>query len=331
VTGTERKRLSARGSVEPEVYESYLKGRFAYNSGKDRAAIESSIGYFNDAIRLDPSFAPAYVGLAAAGTVAKGVSPDLTRPQAVAAARMALKLDPSLGEAHALLANVFQEQWRWDDAEAEYRRALELSPNDASTHAGFALWLLCEGRTDQAVEWLQRGRQLDPLAVSGASVAWILYQSHRFEESIRELRSVLAVQPDDPRALNSMGFALSGDGRSTEAIPFLQKSISVSAGNAAAIGVLIRAYALAGRRSDALKLLEELQRRGGVGYVPAAAFVNAYLGLGDTQAAFDWLERAYQEQLNILQFLRVHPFFDLVQRVFAKRELRGVDTVNARP
>jgi tetratricopeptide (TPR) repeat protein len=119
---------------------------------------------------MDPTFAPAYVGLALAfselGTVFVGAPPDGDGPKVVSAARRALELDPDLAEAHVLLANVLQQQWHWADAEAEYRRALELNPNDADAHARLALWLYVQGRTDEAVAWAKRGRELDPLAVS---------------------------------------------------------------------------------------------------------------------------------------------------------------------
>ena len=167
--------------------------------------------------------------------------------------------------------------------------------------------------TDEAVAWAQRGRELDPLAVSGAGIAWILFQSHRYDEAIRELRSVLAVQPDNAGALLYLGFALVANDQSGDAIPVLEKVISASNGSPAATGVLIRAYSHAGRRGDALRLLAELQKRRRAGYVPAAAFVNAYLGLGETNQAFAWLEQAYKEQSNILQYLKVHPYFDPIR------------------
>jgi TolB-like protein/Tfp pilus assembly protein PilF len=317
VSGAERQRLAAARTVGPEVYESYLKGRFAYNQGRNQTDFETSVGHFRRAIGLDPTFAPAYVGLAQAftelGMVGIGRPPGETRPQVLAAARRALELDPSLAEAHVLLANTEQEQWHWAEAEAEYRSALDLSPNDAVAHWQYALWLLCQGRTDEAVSWAQRGRQLDPLAVSGTSVAWILFQSHRFEEATRELRSALSVQPDDPGALTALGFVLSANGRSADAIPLLERAVFLTKGSPAATGVLIHAYALAGRRADALRVLADLERRRAAGYVPAAAFVNGYLGLGDTNAVFHWLEQAYAEQSNILQFLKVHPFFDPIR------------------
>jgi TolB-like protein/DNA-binding winged helix-turn-helix (wHTH) protein/tetratricopeptide (TPR) repeat protein len=317
VTGKESERLSAVRSTSPEVYENYLKGRFVLDKGKSRSEIEESIGHFEKAVEMDPTFAPAYVGLANAytglGSVFFGAPPQETRPKAISAARKALELDPNFTEAHLLLANVEQEQWHWADAEAEYRRALELNPNDADAHAGLALWLLCQGRTDEAVTWVQRGRELDPLAVSADAIAWILFQSHRYDEAIHELRSLLAVQPDDPGALTTLGFVLAANNHPRDAIPVLEKVVSVSKHSPAATGVLIRAYSLAGRRTDALRLLADLKRRKQAGYVPAAAFLNAYLGLGDYDQAFVSLEQAYKEQSNILQFVKVHPYFDPIR------------------
>jgi TolB-like protein/Tfp pilus assembly protein PilF len=317
VTGEEQKRLAATRPVAPEVYESYLKGEFAYNKSNTRAGEEESIGYFKHAIEMDPTFAPAYAGLAAAsdelGTVVIGAPPGETRANAISAVRKALELEPDLVNAHIVLANLQQEQWHWAAAEAEYRRALELSPNNADAHVGLASWLMCHGRTDEALAWARRGRELDPVTVSGAYIGWTLFLSHRYDEAIRELRSALAVQPDDTDALLYLGFALVANNQPQDAIPALEKSISISKGSPAAIGVLIRAYSHAGRRADALRLLGELQKRKKAGYVPAAAFVNGYLGLGDNDQSFAWLERAFQEQSNILLSLKVHPFFDPIR------------------
>ena len=147
ITGDEHARLTAARSVSPEVYESYLKGRFALGRGGSRADIDESISDFEEAIRRDPTFAPAYLGLAQAhselGTVFIGTPPEAERVKVVDAARKALELDPQLAEAHVLLANVLKEQWQWTEAESEYRRALELNPNDPVAHDGLARWLLC--------------------------------------------------------------------------------------------------------------------------------------------------------------------------------------------
>jgi tetratricopeptide (TPR) repeat protein len=151
------------------------------------------------------------------------------------------------------------------------------------------------------------------VAVTGHNVSWILFQAHRYDEAIRESRSTLAIEPNDAFGLLDLGFSLVANGQAADAIPILEKAISLSKGSPAATGVLIRAYAHAGRRGDALRLLSDLKRRRKAGYIPAAAFVNAYLGLGDHEQAFYWLEQAYKEQSNILQFVKTHPYFDPIR------------------
>jgi TolB-like protein/DNA-binding winged helix-turn-helix (wHTH) protein/thioredoxin-like negative regulator of GroEL len=315
VTGKERARLVAARSVSPDVYESYLKGRF----GKSirRADIEVSIAHFEEAIRKDATFAPAYVGLAEAyqnlGRILVGAPPDEVRPKVIGAAQKALELDPEIARAHAVLADVYLARWQWTDAEAEYDRALELNPNDAAAHLGLAQWLLCQGRMEEALAWARRGRELDPVGVSGARIAWILFQARRYDEATHELRSVLAVRPDDADALWILGFALIAKGRSEEAIPVLEKTVSLMDRSPGSIELLATAYAHAARRMEALRLIDELKGRRQTSYVPAGALINPYLALGDYDQAFAWFERAYQEQSNILRFLKVHPFFDPVR------------------
>jgi len=313
VTGVERARLIAARQVSPEVYESYLKGRFAANYSQ--AAVEKSIAYFEEAIRKDPAFAPAYLGLAnaydALGTSGiGGASPREVRPKVISAARKALELDPTIAEAHGLLAVVYQEQWQWGDAEGEFKRVLELTPNDAGAHLAYAGWLLCQGRAEEAQAWARRARELDPLGIGGDSVGWILFQARHYDEAILELRSALAVHPNDGSIYWFLGFALIANGQADEAIPVLENALALTDRSPAVIGVLIRAYAHAGRRTEALRLLDELKRRQQKRYIPTAAFVNAYLGLGDNERAIAWLERAYKEQSMIMQYIKVHPFFD---------------------
>ena len=137
-----------------------------------------------------------------------------------------------------------------------------------------------------------------------------LFNARRYDEAIRELRTALTIEPEDPMALWFLGFALTGAEQFDEAIRTLEKAASLSDRSSAVLGVLVRAYARGGRRIEALRVLDELHRRRRRGYVPAAAFLNAYLGLGDTEEAFAWLERAAEERSNIMQFLKVHPFFD---------------------
>jgi TolB-like protein/Tfp pilus assembly protein PilF len=317
VSGEEHTRLAAVRPVSPEVYENYLKGRSALAKNNNRTNTEETIGYFNEAIRKDPTFAPSYLGLAEAysdlASVFIGGVAERERPKSILAARKALELDPELVEAHVLLADMAQQQWHWAEAEAEYRRALELSPNSAAAYSAFAGWLVSQGRTEEAVTSCRRARELDPLAVPGTNLAWMLFYARRYDDAVQELRSVLAVRPDDAFALWILGFALIANHHPQEAVPVLEKGVSTSNRSPAIVGLLVHAYAQAGRRADALRLLEELKRRKQTGYVPAAAFVKAYLGLGEYDQAFFWLEEAYKEQSNLLQFLKVHPIFDPVR------------------
>lgn len=299
-------------AVSPDVYEDYLKGRFALN--RTTPDVEASVRYFEAAIAKDASFAPAYSGLGASHAVLSSVFggglPVDGLAKAAQAAGRALELDATIAEAHLVLGDVALRRWQWTDAEAHNRRALDLDPNNAAAHAGRARWLFSQGRTDEALEWAQRARELDPLALYGRNVGWILFLSRRYADAIRELHTVLAVRPDEPGTLWFLGFAMIAHGEAAEAARVLEKSAALSGRNPAVLGVLVRAYARAERSADALRVLDELTRRREAEYIPAAAFVNAYLGLGDYERAFEWLDRGFDERSNILLNLKVHPFFD---------------------
>ncbi len=313
VNGAQRGSSVAPRTVAPEVYEAYLKGRFALHKN-NRAGLDEALRYFQAAVNTDTTFAPAYAGLAAThvalGLVFYGVPPSESRPKSLAAARKALELDPELAEARVLLADSLQKDWHWAEAEAEYKRAIELSPSDAGAHQGLASWLMCQGRIEEALAWSRRAQELDPLAFHGQQVGWILFNARRYDEAIRELRNALTIEPENPLSVWFLGFALIGAEQFDEAIRTLEKAASLSNGSSAVLGVLVHAYAHGGRRTEALRVLDELHRRRQLGYVPAAAFLNAYLGLGDKEQAFAWLERSAEERSNIVQFLKVHPFFD---------------------
>ncbi len=201
------------------------------------------------------------------------------------------------------LGEVYQRQWQWSDAEAEFKRALELNPNDARAH--------------------ERLRDVAPVPGADGRGPWrgssVPASSTRLEAPAERMASY-CFTPDvtrrpsgncDPtRRIGIWAFPLIANGQPDEAITVLEKALAGSGRDSATMGVLVRAYAHAGRRSEALRLLDELQQRQLKGYVPTAAFVNAYLGLGENEQAFVWLEKAYKEQSNILGLLKVHPYFD---------------------
>lgn len=314
LTRQERALLVAARPVAPEVYESYVKAKSDPENTK--VHIEQRIADFQDTIRKDPTFAPAYVGLAATyisyQDISVGASPLEIRPKATAAARKAIELDPGLAGAHAILAEMYQKQWKWAASEAEYKRALELNPNDASAHRGYAYWLACQGRTEEALAWVERGRELDPLG-STDTVGFLLLMGRRYDDAIREYRSVLAVHPDDTTVHWGLGLALISKNQTDEAIAELEKTVAMMNRGPGSLAMLATAYARAGNRAEALRLIEELKQRHQKGYIPAGAFISPYLALGDYDAAFYWCEEAYKEQSAILQWIKVAPFFDPVR------------------
>jgi TolB-like protein/Tfp pilus assembly protein PilF len=315
VTGEEHSRLLAARHVSPDVYENYLKGQFA--KGNNRAEIERSISYFEEAIRKDPTFAPAYVGLADAydglGGSFVGAPTSETRPKAMRAAQTALDLDPGLAEAHALLGRVLKKQFQWAEAEAQYQQALALNPNNSAAHLEYATWLASHGRVDEALAWSRRARELDPLGNVSAAIGWILFHARRYDEAIRELRSALAVRPDDAIAHLFLAFPMIAKGAAEEAIPDLEKTASTTHRSPGALELLATAHARAGHRAQALRLLKELQQGREAGSVQATSFINPNLALGNYDEALVWFERAFEKREGILQWLKVHPFFDPVR------------------
>jgi len=315
VTGEEHSRLVAARHISPEVYENYLKGQFS--KGNSRAEIEQSISYFEEAISKDATFAPAYLGLADAyerlGGSFLGAPANETRTKVIRAARKALELDPGLAEAHALLGRVLQKQFQWADAEAEDKEALALNPNNSAAHLEYANWLVSHGRLEEALAWSRRARELDPLGNAGRGIAWVHFQARRYDDSIQEARSFLAVHPDDAIAHLSLAFPMIANGQAEEAIPDLEKTASLMHRGPGALELLATAHARAGHRAEALRLIDELKKRRETGYVQATSFINPNLALGNYDEAFVWFERAYQGREGILQWLRVHPFFDPVR------------------
>jgi TolB-like protein/Flp pilus assembly protein TadD len=304
-------------AVAADVYDNYLRGRFALNRNT-RAGATESIGYFEAALAADPSFAPAYAGIASAYTdlglvLFGGGPPREARPKAIAAARNALALDPNLIEAHVRLGDALQKDWQWKEAEAEFQRAVQLAPNSAVANAMFARYLICRGRFDEAIAAAEKARSLDPLALRAEHLGWVLFMSRRYKEAIRAIEDVLATRPDDATALWELGFARLLDGQPRPAIEALERAADITNRGPAVLGVIVHAYAAAGRSFDASRTLDELHHRQASEYVPAAALVNAYVGLRDPDQTLFWLERSITEGSTIVQYLAVHPAFDFIR------------------
>ena len=314
VTGEELSRLVAARHVSPDVYESYLKGQFA--KGNSRAEIEQSIAYFEDAITKDDTFAPAYVGLADAYERLSGSflgAPTYeTRPKVVRAAQKALDLDPGLAEAHVLLGRVLRKQFQWAEAEAEYKQALALNPNNSAAYLDYAQWLMSHGRVDEALDWSRRARELDPLVRPATRSAGCFF---KLAATTIPFESCEAFWQCTERCERAPVIGVSDDcewsGRGDDSRP--RKDRHHDASQSGRPRVASPAHARAGHRAEAFRLLEELKQCRKTGYIQATSFINPNLGLGNYDEAFVWFERAYHEREGILQWLKVHPFFDPVR------------------
>jgi TolB-like protein/DNA-binding winged helix-turn-helix (wHTH) protein/Flp pilus assembly protein TadD len=313
VTPQEQTRLAQVQLVVPEAYEAYLRGRYLWNR-RTEDSLKKAVDYFQWTVDKDPSYAPAYSGLADSYVAFASfrVSPanDSYIKAKVAAVR-ALELDPRLPEALSALAMVhLYYEWNWAAAELAFKRALELNPDDGTTRMRYALALPYFGRFDDALREIARAREADPLSpVISANVGKILHLARRYEQAIAEHRKAVALDPNFGLAHNNLGLTLALTGRYEQAIAEFQRAIELS-GNAEAKANLAYAYAMCGRSREAREILSELQTGTPPVYSSPFDLAVAYTGLGDRDSAFAWLEKAYEERARPLLSIKINPLFD---------------------
>jgi TolB-like protein/DNA-binding winged helix-turn-helix (wHTH) protein/Flp pilus assembly protein TadD len=310
----EQAALKSAKVVNPEAYESYLKGRYFWNK-RTPDSLKVALAYFNQAIDEDPMYAQAYSGLADTyallGDWQYGVmTPKEALPKAKAAASKALELDSTLSEAHNSLAFCFDAfDWDFDAAGKEFQRSIELNPGYATAHHWYSWHLSLLGRYDQAIEEMRKAKSLDPLSlIINADLAELLSIAHFYDESIIQSRKTIEMDPNFALAHNQLAQAYLQKQMNAEAIAELQKAVQLSAGSPTCIANLARAYAASGRTSEAEKLLSDLKSHSNGGYSDAAEVSMVYAALGDKEQAMHWLEIGYEQRFNPGVLLR--PGFD---------------------
>jgi tetratricopeptide (TPR) repeat protein len=277
--------------------------------------LKKSIEYFEQAIEKDPTYAPAYVGLADAyiQTGFYGVlPPNVAYPSAKAAALKALEMDNTLGEAHASLA-LFRQHYEhdWPSAENEFKLALDRSPGYASAHQWYGLYLAAVGRLEEGLAETKKAYELDPLSsILNENIGWQYYLAREYEKAIEQYRKTLDLDPNFAEAHYSLGLSLERLGRYEESVAELQKAVSLSGGNERYLGALGHAFAVAGRQRAALRVLEQLQKLAEKTYVRPYDIALIHMGLGQKDQGFAWLEKAYEEGPDTLRWLKVDPEFD---------------------
>jgi TolB-like protein/Tfp pilus assembly protein PilF len=314
MTQQERAQLTAeRPTVSPAAYEAYVRGSY-FASKVTKPDLHKGIGYFQQAIEADPAYAAAYAGLATCYN-ALGYysieSPADAFPQARAATLRALELDSTLAGAHGTLGYTeFFYGWDFVVAEREFRRAIELDPKGARGHGGYGLFLTAMNRTDDAIAELKRAQELDPLTpINNAAIARPYYNARRYAEAIAQSRKTLELDSTFHRAHYWLGLSYEQLSRPADAIRELEKTVAVSPISLYR-GALGHAYAVAGQREKALRVLKELQARSDTTYVSPFDIATVYAGLGDRTKTLEYLEKAYQERVPYLVYLAVDPHFD---------------------
>jgi tetratricopeptide (TPR) repeat protein len=300
--------------VNPQAYESYLRGRYFWNK-RTADGLKVALAYFNQAVDEDPKYAQAYSGLADTYALLGDwqyavMTPKEALPKAKAAAIKALELDSALGEAHNSLAFVLDGfDWDLDASGKEFRRAIALNPSYATAHHWFAWHLSLLGRYDEALAEMRKAENLDPLSlIINADLAELLVLAHSYDESIRQSNKTIEMDPNFAMAHNQLAQGYLEKHMYSEAVTELQKAVQLSGGSPTCIANLARAYAASGKRNAAIRLLSGLQKRSNPTYSYGSEIATIYASLGDKDQAMTWLEKAYEERFNPGVLLR--PGFD---------------------
>jgi serine/threonine protein kinase/Tfp pilus assembly protein PilF len=306
LTAQDEKRLAKRYTENVEAYQDYLEGRYQWDK-KTEEGFKKGVEYFQQAIAKDPTYALAYAGLADCYTGLAGfgfVPAKEGYPKALEEALKALEIDDKLAEAHASLAFIKSNyDWDWSGAEQEFKRAIELNPGSATAHHFYGLALAyMGGRFEEAIDESKRAVELDPLSlIINADLGHVFYEARKYELAIEQERKTLEMDPNFNPAQHWLGLAYLQKSMDKEGIAEFEKEFPF----------LGYAYAVAGRRAEAQQVLDKLNELSKQKYVPAVSMARIYVGLGEKDKAFEWLEKAYLDgSIGGGTGIAVDPIFD---------------------
>jgi len=332
LTPEENERLSGARPVDPEAYQLFVKGRYFWGK-RNQESVNRAMDYFRQAIDRDPSYPAPYSGLAdcyvlfAISFDVGGHPPSEVQPKAKAAALKALELDSSLSDAHNSLAFVkLNYDWDWPGAEAEFKRSLELNPGYAHGHHWYAHLLLSSGRREEALAESNRALELDPLSpILVVHLGWHYLYTRQNDRALDQLAKALELDPSYALAHWYRGLAYEQKKMYSEALREMAKAKELLPGNPAVQADIGHVYAVSGNKSEAERVIAELREESTHRYVNLYELALIYVGLGQRDQAFNWLQKAYQERSDQLVYLKVDPrldpvrsdsrFADLVRRV----------------
>ena len=313
LTGEDRKRLTKRYTESTEAYHLFIKGRYHLNK-RLTESIQRAIEYFQQAIDVDPAYAPAYVGLADCYPLLSlygALEPRDAYPKAEAAARRALEIDDALAEAHNSLGviKLFYE-WDWDGAEQSFQQAIELNSGYADAYQRYGMLLVARGRFDEATVEFDHAQALDPLSLITKTISgYAFYYARRYEEAAERFQEVIEMDRNYSMAHFRLGLTYAQQRRFDEALAELQLSAQLS-GDRDVVAALGYVHGLKGDTAKARSAFAELKEREKAGFVSAYDKALINLGLGDREQATDWLEEAYKERSYWLIYMQVDPAID---------------------
>jgi len=317
LSGADEQKLNKVYTTNPEAYQIYLKGRFYWNKLTPED-VRKSIDLYQQAIDKDPAFALAYVGISDAymllgipDVMLGALPPQESVRKARNAADKALEIDPLLAEAYASRAHVKWKERDWDGADDDFKHSIELNENYSNAHRFYSIYLVCMGRREEAVKEVRRAEELEPLSVSvKAHVAFILYFARRYDEALEAGKKAVELDASSSVAHQRLGSAYEQKGMFPEAVAEFKKAVDGSHRVQLAVSSLAHVFALAGERTEAERLLAELQARSKSEYVSSYLIAQIYIALGEKELAFKSLERAYAERSIDLVLAKVDPRLD---------------------
>ena len=315
LSGEGKQKLAKSYTENNEAYQLFLKGRYHF-AKRTKPDVERSVEYFKQAITLDPKFALAYSALADSYngmTAYPYMAPKQAVPLAKEASSRALELDPSLAEAHTALANSLAcFDWNWEGAEREFKRAIELNPDDAGTHWRYGMfYLMPVGRLEEAIEEGKRSLELEPLDLNhGANLSGLYFYARRYDEALEHARQVHSMDANFIVGRWALSQVLIEKGMFAEAIELNEKALQTDPSNPVFLRFAGIAYARAGRRQDAERIIDRFREIGKTQYVMAYHIALIYSVLGDKDKAIAELENSVLEHDYLLPRIKVEPFLD---------------------
>jgi TolB-like protein/Flp pilus assembly protein TadD len=328
ITQRERKRLRQASRIDPKAHEAYLLGRYYWNK-RTFKGLNKSLEYYQRALDLDAAYALAYAGIADSyvvlgSAVYEWVSPSEVMPKAWAAAQEALKIDKSLGEAHATLAFVNWLYKRdWDAAEKEFQLALELNPGYSTAHHWYAVYLAQLGRPKEALAEIERARELDPLSLQiNTGVVQVLYFGRAYDQAVEQALRTIELDPNFATAHLMLALAYLQIGRRAEALAEGEKAALYSGRSPASLACIGGCCAALGRTDEATAMITGLEDLSEERHVSPHLIGFVYACLGDKAHALAYLERAYADGSTYLAALKTDPSLDSLRSDPRFRELQ---------